>query len=133
MDRYQRFEVCSLPGRKEPVGLFRALIHLDDGGLLQPGLRDSLRRSSEWFNSWLGVPPQISFKSRSEWRDGKCWFNARARWHMPRIWEMAWALKSCDVPVRLMETEDPGLITYEDQAQVVAIPRRSTRWKSRII
>jgi len=50
------------------------------------------------------------------------WFKASAKDHIDKIREIIAVLENYDVSVRMIKTERPGYVVYEDQFQIVAVP-----------
>ncbi len=75
----------------------------------------------DWFNQNLPCPPFREKLESGEWTpDAVCWFRDRAREPIRRIWDLVAVLREHRVPVRMLETHDPGEIVYGDEFQVVA-------------
>lgn len=74
-----------------------------------------------WFNENLPCPPfRRNFRTRKWTRDAVCWFRPEAERPVGRMWDLVAILREHGVPVRLVVTEKPGKIVYEDEYQVVA-------------
>jgi hypothetical protein len=56
-----------------------------------------------------------------------CWFKSSATQHIGRIHEMVYILEQHNVYVRVLKTDRPGYIVYEDEHQVVAEPFANLR------
>ena len=75
----------------------------------------------DWFKEHLPCPPFQSKLRSGEWtRDAVAWFRAEAREPIRRIWDLVAILREHGVPVRMITTEKPGKIVYDDDYQVVA-------------
>ena len=85
-----------------------------------------------WFNSHLAQPRRFSHlrhgfrrSSHGDWvREpiAISWFKPDATVHLNRIRALVAILRSCAVVVQELRTRRPGSITYEDRAQIVAVP-----------
>ncbi len=94
---------------------------LHDDGKLYAYETELLEETFAWFNEHLPCPPFGEKLRIGEWtRDAVSWFRPDAREPVGRLWEIVAILKEHGVPVRLVTTEKPGRIVYEDEYQVVA-------------
>lgn len=112
------------PDSGEPLGLFHASQELLAEETLDDASFEELRENIEWFERHLRVPPHEAFRQGR----GICWFRPEAQPFVARLWERAHILRRYGRAVRMLQTWDPGLRTYQDEAQVVAIPPRRRRW-----
>lgn len=71
-----------------------------------------------WFRKNLKRPPLVAFSQDR----ALCWFKPEARECLERIVELAHILQRRGERIWHLRTRYPGLVTYEDQHQVVAIP-----------
>ena len=94
---------------------------LNDDGELYRHESELLEESFDWLNEHLPCPP-FSAKLRSgEWtRDAVSWFRSEATEPVRLIWDIVALLKEHGVSVRLVTTEKPGKIVYQDRYQIVA-------------
>jgi hypothetical protein len=77
-----------------------------------------------WFKVHLPLPPKDVFRGGR----GLCWFKLDARACIERVRELASHLELRGERVWQVYSRNPGLITYEDDYQVVALPD-STRFE----
>jgi len=105
-------------------GLFTESGRLRDSGCLEPYQADWLDQIFTWFNAELPCPP---FRRDRIPVNGICWYRGSATRFISRMWDLAALLRDHGIPVRLLKTEDPGSILYEDPYQVVAFRRRWCR------
>ena len=94
---------------------------LRDRGELYSHESEQLERIFDWFNENLPCPP-FSMKLRSgEWtRDAVAWFRPEAEGPIRRMWDVVAILREYGIAVRMVTTDKPGKIVYEDAYQVVA-------------
>jgi hypothetical protein len=88
-----------------------------DRGVLEPHEQEWLEQIFEWYNDHLPCP----LFSRKRWSgDAISWFKDDAGDFIKRILDIVAQLKEHGVPVRILRTDKPGMILYEDEFQVVA-------------
>jgi hypothetical protein len=92
-------------------------------GILRDGL--SLGRETEevrevyaWLNAHLPIPPKESFSGER----ALCWFKMDARNCITQVRELAFLLAKRGERIWQIYSRNPGLITYEDEYQIVAVP-----------
>ena len=71
-----------------------------------------------WFKVHLPLPPKDVFRGGR----GLCWFKLDARACIDRVRDLALHLERRGERVWQVYSRNPGLITYEDDYQVVALP-----------
>jgi hypothetical protein len=80
----------------------------------------------EWFNQHLEKPERVARSRRPNGPHAAVsWFKASAREHIARARELAALLEQYGVPTRMVTTDRPGYVVYEDEFQVAAEPFRS--------
>lgn len=94
---------------------------LRDAGELYDYESERLEAIYDWFDEHLPCPPFHRKRRSGEWtRDAVAWFRAEAVEPIRRIWDIVAILREHGVPVRMVTTERPGKIVYEDEFQIVA-------------
>ena len=94
---------------------------LEDEGNLYRHETLLLEESFAWLNEHLLCPPfKQKFRSGEWTREAVCWFRAEAREPIGRLWDIVAVLREHGIPVRMVKTDRPGTIVYEDEYQVVA-------------
>jgi hypothetical protein len=107
---------------RQLTGVLTEARFLRDAGALSFAEHDLLTQSYDWFNDHLPVPPF----SRSRWRrDVVCWFKGDATASISRMWDVVAILRAHGVPTRLLRSDHPGKVVYEDCFQVVVDEFRS--------
>ena len=95
-------------------------------------LRDACARSgyaeevdeiAEWLNRHLAIPPKDVFSGGR----ALCWFKAEAHQCIDRVRDLSLLLERRGERIWQVYNRDPGLITYSDENQVVAVPRSILR------
>ena len=93
---------------------------LRDRGELEPHECEWLVEIFEWFNKSLPCPP---FSQKRWSRHAISWFKDDATDAIRAIWDLVALLRQHGVLVRVLRTDQPGMILYEDDFQVVAESR----------
>ena len=94
---------------------------LHDKGLLYSYESSRLEAIFDWFNEHLPFPPfQKKFRTGVWTRDAVAWFRPEAKGPVERMWEIVAILKEHGVAVRMVTSNNPGKIVYEDKYQIVA-------------
>ncbi|HXX92171.1 MAG TPA: hypothetical protein VEN81_00970 [Planctomycetota bacterium] len=122
---YLRFTTCLHSGGRclsrgilqdfhDLIGDFRAEHRIREA-------RDHLR----WFNLRLRVPPREVFRSGL----GRCWFRPQSAEFLDRMRSWRVLLGQEGIPAREVASRDPGMITYQDPHQIVAVPYAWAWWR----
>jgi hypothetical protein len=87
----------------------------DSGGLASYEV-EQLEATYEWLNQYLPRPPYSS----SGWsRDAVSWFKDSATEAIKQMRDLAVLLEAHGLMVRMLRSENPGKVLYEDRHQVV--------------
>ena len=70
-----------------------------------------------WLNTHLPCPP---FNGKKFPPEAISWFKGSALGMISKFRELIAILEQFDQPVRMLTTEQPGMIWYEDEFQIVA-------------
>src|SRR5689334_12845849 len=110
----------------EPMGIFAAMALLPRTGHLPDWEEQYLDEQLSWF--WRNLP-QPTRMARHTRRHGAAkalsWFKAGAREHVSRARDLAALLGEHDIRIRMVFTDRPGYVVYEDKYQLVAEPFRA--------
>jgi hypothetical protein len=116
---YLRFVVgADNADHRELTGVITESRLLRDDGHLHDFEITWLEEQFDWFNANVPVPPY----SKNDWpTDCAAWFknNKPATEAIKRIWEFVYLLKENGKNVRILKSNAPGYIWYEDELQVV--------------
>jgi hypothetical protein len=107
------------------LGVFHAAGKLRDSGLLSQAEETLLQEIRDWFNINLEKPSRFTSAKPPYYRkrqNGISWFKDSAGEHIGKMHEMVALLKHHDIPVRMVKTNRPGYVVYEDRFQIVAVP-----------
>lgn len=109
----------------QELGVFHAAGNLQDSGLLSQHDEEILQEIRDRFNDNLNKPARFTNAKPPHYRkrkNGISWFKASAKDHIDKIRKIIAIPESYDVSVRMIKTERPGYVVYEDQFQIVAVP-----------
>jgi hypothetical protein len=121
---YLRFVVSVRSGRGHVRrGLFRVLDRLRASARLDVDARRRADALVVWFNRHLAVPGDEAFNVDAT----LCWFKPGASEHLVRSRELLALYRAAGCNGLEIWNRDPGLVTYEDEAQIVARPRHGAR------
>lgn len=115
---YIRFVVGSeSDSPRTQTGLFSETAYLRNNGLLEPYQVKLVNEIFKFFNSNLPCPPF----SKKNWSvDAISWFKDSAIEYIDKMRDLAFILEENDHIIRVLKTDKPGMILYEDEFQVVA-------------
>ena len=123
---YVRFVTGEIDQESErEVGLFIAIGTLRDAGKLLTYEREHHDAIRRWFDQNLEKPKRFTNSKPPYYRKKSkaiSWFKDSANEHISKIWELAAILQAHGVHVRILKTDRPGYIVYEDEYQVTAEP-----------
>jgi hypothetical protein len=115
------------PDSRASQGLFQAAYALQREGMLAEHERLWFKEVVGWFEDNLKAPKRVDIQLRYDSKEYKrvvYWFRSGATEHIRRMREVASMLNHHGVAHRLLKTDKPGRIVYEDEFQVGAIPHR---------
>ena len=108
------------------VGIFQTRLLLESAGPLAAWDEARLAALKDWFGIHLAKPERVARSRRPNGHHAAVsWFKASAREHIARARELAALLEQYGVPTRMVTTDRPGYVVYEDEFQVAAEPFRS--------
>ena len=100
--------------------MFRRFITCEHSG----GRSREIGEILDWFRVHLAVPSEKVFSGGR----AVCWFRTDSPDFHERLWTWVVLLRAEEVRVREVASGDPGLITYSDEHQGVAIPYSTAEW-----
>jgi hypothetical protein len=98
------------------TGLITEARLLRDRGELAAYEAEQLEEAYEWFNTNLPQPP---FSTAGWSRDAVTWFRDSAHDYILRMREIGALLESHGCLVRMLRSDNPGKVLYEDDFQIV--------------
>lgn len=105
------------------LGVLTEAHELMERGELFDHEAQTLTEALGWFNDHLPVPPFRAMQRSGKWTDrAVCWFRPEAREPIAHVWDVVAILKEHGTPVRLLATDRPGRVVFEDRFQIVAEP-----------
>ena len=86
-----------------------------------------IRSIRAWFGAHLKQPDRLALSARPHAKNtALSWFKDTATQHITKMREFADILRPHGFEARIIRTERPGYILYEDEHQVVAYPFADT-------
>jgi len=85
---------------------------------------DQIDEISDWLVRHLPIPPEKVFSGGR----ALCWFKADAHPCIEKVRELALLLEHRGERIWQVYNRNPGLITYSDEHQVVALPESARAW-----
>jgi len=113
--RYIRFQVTYSGKLGYPVGIFGACHHLRRAGVLSPEEDKLFAEVDAWFEREMPSPP---FYADGNTRKAITWFRSTSSTLVSALAPLKALLDRHNVECRIVETDDPGTIFYEDDYQV---------------
>jgi hypothetical protein len=104
-------------GARNQNGIFTELQILKEDNKLFNYQIEYLEDTFKYFNDNLPIPP---YSRKSIPKDAVAWFKASAKVFISRMWDLVAILEENEVNTRVLKTDKPGMILYEDEFQVVA-------------
>ena len=98
-------------------GLFTEVEYLRKSSKLESYQIEYVKEIFKYFNDNLPVPP---FSSKRWPTNAVSWFKDSAEEYISRMWDLVSILRENDINVKVLKTEKPGMILYEDDFQIVA-------------
>lgn len=102
-------------------GLFTEVERLREEGKLQPYQIELVQEIFKFFNDGLPVPP---YSTKSWSINAISWFKDSASDYIDKMWDLKSILEENDFNVRIIKTDKPGMVLYEDDFQVVSQNRK---------
>jgi hypothetical protein len=114
------------PNTGVQVGVFQTRLLLAKAEPMAEWDAARLSALKDWFNLHLEKPERVARSRRPNGHHAAVsWFKVSAHEHIARARELAALLEQYGVPTRMLTTERPGYVVYEDEFQVAAEPFRS--------
>jgi hypothetical protein len=130
---YMRFIVPLFDEESHSLrGIFCAAYDLRTQHALANYDQEWLRDILHWFEKHLRVPP-VLFRPRRFERNPRtiCWMKDTALEHLAKLHELSILLEQHGRSTKVLKTCRPGVVAYEDDFQVAAIPYRDTFARAR--
>ncbi len=112
-----------------PLGVFGAIGLLEEQDILSKSEISQIKLIRSWFNKNLPTPPDFETYDGNPTKRARAalsWFRDSASECVERIRELVVILENHGFSVRMLTTERPGYILYEDAFQVLAKPFADT-------
>lgn len=126
---YLRF-VCSRidEDSHRRLGVFQAAYELLRSDVLIESVdKDALRTALDWYREHLEAPDRLSRSRRANAAPNAIsWYRQTAHDHIQHMHQLCIVLNRYGVATEILRTERPGVIVYEDEFQIAAVPFRDT-------
>lgn len=109
------------PDSGHTSGILVAAHTLRDEGDISVEEHAELRQALAWFTEHLPIPKVLV---DIEHRRAISWFKPTASQAIGKMWGLKLVLEAHGHLVTVLHTQDPGIVVYEDDWQVVAKPRK---------
>lgn len=124
---YVRFE-SPYPGKREVhTGVFGLTNLLGRSGMLTAEEHTAWRAGNDWYNAAYPDPtdsdPRVYDPSINP--QATAWFKSTATHLLERIPTYLEILHSHGIECHRVESDDPGIVIYEDDVQIVVAPHRA--------
>lgn len=84
-------------------------------------MREEFDEAFRWFRC-LAVPGVFKGKRHRHAARSLCWLKPEADWVLDELRYAAWILNEAGIPVREIRTRRPGMVIWQDEDQIVALP-----------
>jgi hypothetical protein len=122
---YVRFETYQRHcDSHSPQGVFQAAYRLRECNELPEYEQDWLGSDLNWLEMHLKIPTILRMPGH---RRAICWFHPRAARPISKVRSIVLLLEEHGVRIRMVKTNKPGQIIYEDGWQIVAKPWRGRK------
>ena len=112
-------------GSQYEEGVFQAAYGLRRRGLLSDYEEEWLKEILKRFSKNLARPVRLSRARRANaYKNAISWLKPTAREHITRIRDLVALLEHHGVLTKMIETDRPGYVVYEDAYQIAAVPFR---------
>lgn len=121
---YLRFQTI-IPDHQSgrPTGILVAAHRLRDSNRISIDGEKWLRDYLSYFNENLKIPACLKEPKNQK---AISWFKEGSKM-IDRVWDLKVFLEEQDIFIDAISTRSPGIVVYEDENQIVAIPRRTRR------
>jgi hypothetical protein len=123
--QYVRYQSPVPNVRGHHAGVFALVNGLGRGGALSAAEEEFWTRTNAWFNQNLALPtdPSLAVYDRARHPLAAAWFKSSAVAFLDRVPGYLAILAAHGIPCEAAWSDDPGLMIYEDEHQVVVVPR----------
>ena len=109
-------------------GVYQAADELIDDGVLTDQELRWLEDLQRWLDKRLDVPSRFSRSTRSgAHKNAISWFKDTAHEYIEKMRELVELLENHGLRTKMLQTDRPGYIVYEDEHQIAAVPFKDTQ------
>jgi hypothetical protein len=127
---YLRFVLEQIDERTgKYAGLFTLAYHLRDENKLSNHEEEQVQELINWFKANLAIPDKFSKNKNSYHKNthGLSWFKPRSTEAINKMWQLKAVIENHGFNIKVLTTDRPGYVVYEDEYQVVAEPFNGER------
>lgn len=123
--QYVRFQSTAVNDRGIQVGIFNLANGLARSGLLSATDWAWWRKANDWYDAAYVHPSAVDVTVYDHGINplARAWFKVSARHLLERVPGYCDLLDRYDIPWEEIQTSDPGRIIYDDEVQIVSVPR----------
>lgn len=106
------------------AGLFTLAYHLRDENKLNHYEEAQVQELIKWFKKHLPIPDRFSKNKNNSHKNtrGLSWFKPGSKEAINKMWELKLIIENHGFNIRVLKTDRPGYVVYEDEYQIVAEP-----------
>ncbi len=110
------------------LGVFQAAYELlASNALIESADRDAMRSVLDWYKAHLDAPDRFSRSRKiNAAPNAISWYRQTAHDHIQRMHQLCVVLNRYGIATEILRTDRPGVIVYEDDHQIAAVPFRDT-------
>ncbi|MCU7935703.1 MAG: hypothetical protein KZQ99_12615 [Candidatus Thiodiazotropha sp. (ex Dulcina madagascariensis)] len=106
------------------AGLFTLAYYLRDEKQLNHHEEEQVQELTKWFTTNLPIPDRFSKNKNNSHKNthGLSWFKPESKEAINKMWQLKSVIENHGFNIRILKTDRPGYVVYEDEYQIVAEP-----------
>lgn len=110
------------------LGVFQAAFDLlKSDQVIDAADRADMRAALNWYQDHLDEPERLSrSRKHNAAPNAISWYRRTAHNHIQRMHQLCIVLNRYGIATEILRTDRPGVIVYEDDQQIAAVPFRDT-------
>jgi hypothetical protein len=104
------------------TGLFTLAYYLRDENKFNHYEEEQVQELIFWFKKHLPIPDRFSKNKNNSHKNtnGLSWFKPSSKEAINKMWELKAIIENHGFNIRVLKTDRPGYVVYEDEYQIVA-------------